>query len=150
VCVVRCGVVRGRFGFRRRKSGQRERDSDEDVMRTRGTGSISRIDQLSRQRPQSTRIIHRQREIDEVNVPGTGWLARAERGRRQRSTTTKGCLRRQTRGSRGREGQDSPRPWLTKTQEHPVQAPAALWIAGIFELTSKGYRDQNTDLATRD
>jgi hypothetical protein len=89
-----------------------------------------------------------EREIDEVNVPGSGWLARAERGRRQRSTTTKGCLRRQTRGSRGREGQ--PRPWLTKTQEHPVQAPAALWIAGIFELASKGYRDQNTDLATRD
>lgn len=115
---------------------------------TRGTGSISRIDQLSRQRPQSTRIIQRQREIDEVNVPGPGWLARAERRRRQRSTTTKGCLRRQTRGSRGREGQ--PRPWLTKTQEHPVQAPAARWIAGIFELTSKGYRDQNTDLATRD
>lgn len=118
---------------------------------TRGTGSISRIDQLSRQRPQSTRIIHRQREIDQVNVPGTGWLARAEGGRRQRSTTTKGCLPRQTRGSRGRAGREGqPRPWLTKTQEHPVQAPAALWIAGIFDLTSKGYRDQNPDLATRD
>lgn len=63
-----------------------------------------------------------ERQIDEVNVPGSGWLARAERGRRQRSTTTKGCLRRQTRGSRGREGQ--PCPWLTNTQEHPVQAPA--------------------------
>jgi hypothetical protein len=42
VCVVRCGVVRGRFGFRRRKSGQRERerDSDEDVMRRGAPGQF--------------------------------------------------------------------------------------------------------------
>lgn len=143
MCVVRCGVVRGRFGFRRRKSGQRERerDSDEDVMRTRGTGSISRIDQLSRQTPQSTRIIHRQREIDEVNVPGSGWLARAERRRRQRSTTTKGCLRRQTRGSRGREGQ--PRPWLTKTRTSgpSTRSPLDRWHLRAYKqgLTRSKY-----------
>lgn len=108
---------------------------------TRGTGSISRIDQLSRQRPQSTRIIQRQREIDEVNVPGPGWLARAERRRRQRSTTTKGCLRRQTRGSRGREGQ--PRPWLTKTRTSgpSTRSPLDRWHLRAYKqgLTRSKY-----------
>jgi hypothetical protein len=116
---------------------------------TRGTGSISRINQLSRQRPQSTRIIHRQRERSTRSTSRgqDGWLEQSEDGGSDQQRRKGACVGKRA----GAEGErDSPRPWLTKTQEHPVQAPAALWIAGIFELTSKGYRDQNTDLATRD
>jgi hypothetical protein len=49
---------------------------------TRGTGSTSRINQLSRQTPQSTRIIHRQRERSTRSTSRgqVGWLEQSDDG----------------------------------------------------------------------